>query len=146
MSDWKLKNPDQVPPFQRCSLGLGLRFVMEQVPFFTNVLQIGDKVRYIGRYLRNKLAEKFGILEKVKENGLKLLSADLQTVLSEFYFYGNKLSDVALKLDKFADYRMAWQWKYQGYIDDFIARMKIRLQHYRSSHVTENFSINRGYT
>ena len=146
VSDWKLKNPNQVPPFQRCSLGLGLRFIMEQVPFFTNVLQIGDKTRYIGRYLRNKLAEKFGILEKVKENGLKLLSADLQTILSEFYYHGNNLPDVALKLDRFADYRKAWQWKYQGYIDDFLARMKIRLKTYRSSHEsTENFGFNRGY-
>lgn len=134
-SDWKKSNPNQFPTFSRCSLGLGLKFILEQMPCFSSILQIDGKPRYIGRYLRNKLAEKFGCLEQVKENGLLNLVADLQLTLSEFYYFGGEVPK--MYFDKFLDYRLAWEWKYKGFFDDWTARKKIRN---RSYHEAKNFS------
>lgn len=59
------------PPFLRCSKGLGWRFLdLHNVPF-TSFLQVGNKKYFVGRYLRNKLANKHGVLEIVKDEGLK---------------------------------------------------------------------------
>lgn len=132
MVDWIKNNPGKIPPFQRCSLGLGLRFIMEKVPFFTSVLNIAGKTRYIGRYLRNKLAEKFNCLEQVKAQGIQNLVANLECIISE-YFYSGAYPDPLSNFDKLIDYRNAWQWKYSGYFDDFLARMKIRQLEFRRS-------------
>lgn len=129
VSEWKEKNPNQIPPFQRASLGLGLRFILEQVPAFTNVLQIGDKVRYIGRYLRNKLAEKFGILEQVKLQGLRALSTEFELILSEFYDKGNSVHP-SLSFDSLAPYRLSYAWKYEGTFNEILTLAKLRMQKY----------------
>lgn len=134
VKEWKFANPYQVPPFQRCSLGLGLRFIMEQVPFFSPILKLGDKIRYIGRYLRNKLADKFGILEQVKKQGIEALVASLETVVSEFFYHGGSVDDrdtIHKNIFPFLEYQTAWRWKYQGYFDDFIARKKLRYLNYK---------------
>ena len=84
--EWRLKNPLLKPMFQRCSLGLGLRFVLEKVPFYTDRLIIGDRHRYIGRYLKNKLADKFGIKEILKQKAINMMALETEILLSNFYW------------------------------------------------------------
>lgn len=61
-----------VAPFSRQSQGIGWTFI-RTLPVYTPVLKFGQHLRYLGRYLRNKLAEKFGVLKQVKEAGIREL-------------------------------------------------------------------------
>ena len=133
--DWKLNHPNQYPMFQRASLGLGLRFILEKVPVFTNTLIVGDKHCYIGRYLRNKLADKLGILAEVKEDGLNMLQAETEVMLSEFYFNSDtktlhEIEELERIFGVGAKMSLVWQKRYQGMIDHYIALMKLRQQNY----------------
>lgn len=83
LKDWKIENPNKYPPFMRCSLGFGSSFV-DKCHIYTTLLRIGNRQVYIGRYLRNKLAEKFGILEKVKNEGIANLYDEVCETLDLF--------------------------------------------------------------
>lgn len=63
---------NRIPPFMRCSKGLGLYFV-EISKTFTEFVSIEGKRIFIGRYLKNKLADKFGLSEYIKGSGLMSL-------------------------------------------------------------------------
>lgn len=126
VSEWTAKNPNQIPPFQRSSLGLGLRFIMEQVPQFTTTLLINGKPRYIGRYLRNKLAEKFGILEEVKELGIENLALNMSEILNEFL----ECNPDYPRFDNRMIASNAWYWKYEGLFNEVLALAKIRSRNY----------------
>lgn len=118
--------------FKGAALALASVLSWKKFLFFTSVLNIAGKTRYIGRYLRNKLAEKFNCLEQVKAQGIQNLVANLECIISE-YFYSGAYPDPLSNFDKLIDYRNAWQWKYSGYFDDFLARMKIRQLEFRRS-------------
>lgn len=62
----------RIPPFQRCSLGLGLSIV-SKIPIFTRVIRYKGFDYYLGRYLINKLAQKFNIVEKIKQESIDFL-------------------------------------------------------------------------
>ncbi|QCS37407.1 replication initiation protein [Tortoise microvirus 100] len=55
----------RVVPFLRCSKFLGISFV-ESCTIYTNVVRINGYIKYIGRYLTNKLKEKFNINDENK--------------------------------------------------------------------------------
>ena len=134
--DWMAKNPGKCPMFQRSSLGLGLRFILEKVPNFTNTLVVGGKHFYIGRFLRNKLAERFGILAEVKEKGLNMLQAETEVLLSEFVWNSDAQTlHHADRLEQIfgfgAKLGFIWRKRYQGSIDHYLALMKIRQQKFR---------------
>lgn len=73
----------RIPPFQRQSKGIGLSIV-EKLPFYSSIIRIGKESFYIGRYLRNKLAERFNVLEQVKEEGLSRLSDKMIGIVENF--------------------------------------------------------------
>ena len=146
--EWKEKNPDLYPMFQRCSLGLGLKFILEKVHVFTNTLIIGNKRFYIGRYLRNKLAEKLGVLAQIKENGLNILQAQTESLISEFYHYADKKTlQVMEEIKKLyglgAFLSSLWFHKYEGAQNEYLAQMKLRQQKYRRGEYDDKSAIDR---
>lgn len=56
----------------RQSQGLGKTFI-DKVQHYTQTIVLNGKTRYIGRYLRNRLAKRLGVLEQVKEQGMRAL-------------------------------------------------------------------------
>lgn len=118
--------PDRVPPFSRQSKGLGWSYV-SKFPRFTQVVKNGQYTRYIGRYLRNKLAEKFGVLEEVKKNGLDIL-------IQEFKDFGNIFLHKFKWFDSFYDsnpvkaYRKAWTLFFQGEFEHQLALNKLYIR------------------
>lgn len=66
----------------RQSQGLARGFI-DKVQHFTQTIILNGKTRYIGRYLRNRLAKRLGVLEQVKESGLRALE-DQFKVLCDF--------------------------------------------------------------
>lgn len=63
----------------RQSLGLARSFV-DRLEHFTQTLIINGKTRYIGRYLRNRLAKRLGVFEQVKELGYTALEQAFKIV------------------------------------------------------------------
>lgn len=122
VKDWKTKYPNLVPPFMRCSLGFGKSFV-DKATSYSHLLRIGSKDVYIGRYLRNKLAEKFGITELVKNDGLTKLYDQIMETIDIFKgkFEPDSMSKTPVKdLTEFC-----YNMRYQGDFD--LQNAKIRL-------------------
>lgn len=72
----------------RMSQGLGRAFV-DKLEHFTQVIIQSGKVRYIGRYLRNRLAKRLGVSEQIKEAGMSALEqifAPLQAAFTSAEF------------------------------------------------------------
>lgn len=118
---------DRVPPFHRQSLGIGWNFVKERFPCFSPICIMNNKTRYIGRYLRNKLAEKFNVLEQVKKEGINKMIESLKESLRDFM----------LEFDWFEDeffyspvkaLRKAFPLFYQGDLELLLSRQKIFLR------------------
>lgn len=114
------------PPFHRCSLGLGLAgyFKMQGDNFSSLIYDSKQRACYIGRYLRNKVCERLGILEEVKALGIARLEDKLNTLLCTF---GHRIDDALLCysyrrsrysiIDKFL---ALWKLAYEGDINKFI--------------------------
>lgn len=134
--EWIKKNPNLYPMFSRCSVGLGLRFVLEQMPFYSDFLYFSGKKYYLGRYLRNKLAEKFGVLETIKEKGLNMLEVRVQELLSSFYSDSDEKTlqeyENIKKLLGFSSFlSFVWSHIYSGFREHYLSLMKIRMSKYR---------------
>lgn len=71
------------PEFHRCSLGLG-RSITEKLPFYTPIIKIGESFHFLGRYLRNKLAERFNCLDSVIQQSIQNLSEKMVEIVSKF--------------------------------------------------------------
>lgn len=63
----------------RQSLGIGKAFI-DKVQHYTQTIVMNGKTRYIGRYLRNRLAKRLGVLEQVKEQGMRALEASFSVL------------------------------------------------------------------
>lgn len=74
---------DRLPPFNRQSKGLGSFFV-DGLKTFIPALRIGKFFFPLGRYLRNRLAERLGILEEVKKEGLYRLNEFFRPIYYEY--------------------------------------------------------------
>nr|CAI9750218.1 replication initiation protein [Microvirus sp.] len=61
------------------SLGLG-KWIVDKIPHFTKQIKIGSQTRYLGRYLIQKLRDKFGIVQETFD---KLL--DFHDSLADFF-------------------------------------------------------------
>ncbi|QIR82364.1 replication initiator protein [Chicken microvirus mg7_19] len=128
---WCKSNRRQVAPFQRCSLSLGLDFALKHIPLFTTRLRVFGKVWYVGRYLRNKLAEKFSVLEEIKQAGLQMLSVEMEDVLTRFFtetsgkFVNHLGREVAYKLYSRETALVAWKHCYNGDFELQKARSKL---------------------
>lgn len=66
----------------RQSLGIGKAFI-DKIQYYTQTIVLNGKTRYIGRYLRNRLAKKLGIFEQVKEQGMRALEQQF-SILCDF--------------------------------------------------------------
>lgn len=119
----KIRYGDKVPPFNRQSMGLGKEFVLK-LPYYTPYLQVGKYKRPLGRFLRNKLAEKFGVLEEVKKEGLQKLYEKTSEVINNVYERG------LIKIEEFFDnacktaYK-CWSIYYEGETEEAYARLKL---------------------
>lgn len=114
---------NRVPPFNRQSMGLGKAFVLS-LPFYTPYLQIGKHKRYLGRFLKNKLAEKFGVLENIKKDGLQRLYEKVSDVVINVYERG------LIKIEDFFDNRAkvsskCWSIYFEGEVDEAYSRLKL---------------------
>lgn len=97
----------------RQSLGLGKGFI-DKINHFTQVIMMNGKVRYIGRYLRNRLAKRLGVLEQVKEAGISMLEqsfSPLQAFLTPSDTIPFVLKDTRPALIE------RWQQMHRGQID-----------------------------
>lgn len=143
--EWRAKNPLLKPMFQRASLGIGLRFILEKVPIYTDRLIIGGRPRYIGRYLRNKLADKFNIKELIKEKGINMMMFQTETMLSEFYWSSPQkhISESDFLLKSFGlEFQMSYIYQkvYGASIKAFADACRIRQQNYRRGVYHESIS------
>lgn len=92
------------PPFHRQSLGLGKSFV-DKLPFYTPLVNVGGYTRSLGKYLRRKLAEKFGVLDLVVQQGKEYLNSLTHEILSSVDYTGYNpppKDAVPFHLEKFA--------------------------------------------
>lgn len=117
---------DRTPPFSRQSKGLGWSYV-SKFPCFTQVVQNGKFTRYIGRYLRNKLAEKFGVLEEVKKKGLELLVAEMRDFGHIFLEKYDWFSD-AYDISPIKAYKNAWSLFFSGALEHQLALNKLKIR------------------
>lgn len=119
----KIHYGDRVPPFNRQSMGLGKSFVLK-LPFYTPYLQVGKFKRPLGRFLRNKLAEKFGVLDQVKKEGLRRLYEKTSDVINSVYDRG------LIMIEEFFDNACktaskCWAIYYEGEANEAYARLKL---------------------
>lgn len=125
---------DKLPEFHLSSRGLGLKTFVEQVisrGVFSTIIEVNGYKKYVGRYLRNKAAEHFGILEDVKKQGIALLASyaeEIFTVAPRFY---NSL-DMHPAIKKYFRrrsrdyYKQMYQFYYKGEIDHYNAKLKLK--------------------
>lgn len=120
VDDYRKKGTE--PPFSRQSKGLGWTYIKE-LPCFTQVLNVNGYTRYIGRYLRNKLAEHFGILDIVKAQGLLVL----EQFFDDFIVECGKLPEAChLTWSLYSEaLRERWQKRYKGMMDLLEAKSRI---------------------
>lgn len=97
----------------RQSLGLGRDFI-DKINHFTQVIMMNGKVRYIGRYLRNRLAKRLGVFEQVKKLGMSALEESFSLLQLSFTnsetipFVGRDLRPALVE---------RWQDMHRGQID-----------------------------
>lgn len=72
---------NRIPPYHRQSLGIGKDF-LKKLPFYTPIITYNGYTRSLGKYLRNKLAEMFGIADIIKQRGKDYLNTLTETILS----------------------------------------------------------------
>lgn len=68
----RLHYGERTPPFSRQSQGLGRDFV-DSLKGYVDYIVEGSYKRPLGRYLKHRLARRFGVLEAVKAQGMKYL-------------------------------------------------------------------------
>lgn len=114
----------RIPPYHRQSQGLGWNFVDKTFPHFSPICIIKNKTRYIGRYLRNKLAEKFGVLEQVKKEGIvkmvESLKENIRDFMVRFDWFEDMFYDSSIRA-----LRKAFPLYYQGDLELLLSRQKI---------------------
>lgn len=112
----------RLPPFLRVSKGMGLYFV-EKMSFYTDKLQIGNRIYTIGRYLKRKLAEKIGILNDVISFGIE----NLYENTLDLYARGlNSPSFNPEFLDfRYHKYKYLYDLAISGFKEDFLRRLEI---------------------
>lgn len=129
------KNPfynDRTPEFHRCSKGLGLKAFLA-IGQYTPFLEVNGYKKYVGRYLRNKSAEAYGILDDVKKKGIMQLEALTQDLICNT----KKFLDTALfpslacaTLSKRTNYRVyyktLYQYNFKGIIEEYLSRIKLK--------------------
>lgn len=127
--EWKAKNPDRQAPFMQCSKGFGLNFMMS-LPHYVESLDIGGRRFAIGRYLKNKLAEKFGISALVKNKGLEILYDSVVETLSLFQAKDPIAFEEACVSSPFPE-KTAYFWRYSREIELYeLKREKQRIRDY----------------
>lgn len=92
----------------RQSLGIGKAFI-DKVQHYTQTIVMNGKTRYIGRYLRNRLAKRLGILEQVKEQGMRVLEASFSVLCHHPIPFITREAREGLTAE--------WQRIYRGQID-----------------------------
>lgn len=100
------KHNRAVPEFHRNSMGFGL-FIVDKLQFYTPIIKIGEFTHYLGRYLRNKVAEKFGVLDSVIAQSIAGLNDFMVDVISSFkdnrgYYKALKSPPYTSQLSRFA--------------------------------------------
>ncbi|AXH74235.1 MAG: replication initiator protein [Microviridae sp.] len=114
------------PPFHRCSLGLGLQGYLKRTlgAFQPVVLDLKNKKRYVGRYLRNKACEILGILEEVKELGIEDLSLKMVRILEavpEHLALKKYFDHYGIRMPRLQEKMMSiWKFHFETTIDQFI--------------------------
>lgn len=115
---------DRSAPFHRQSKGIGWNFVDKTFPYFSPICIIKNKTRYIGRYLRNKLAEKFNCLEETKKEGISKMienfKQDLRNFMIEFDWF-----ESAFYFSPIKACRKAYPLYYRGDLELLLSRQKI---------------------
>lgn len=127
------------PPFHRCSLGFGLKGYLKRTlgSFQPVVLDLKNKKRYVGRYLRNKACEILGILDEVKQLGIEDLSlkmARIIEVVPEKLALKKYFEHYMIRPARLQERLMAiWKFHFETNIDQFIqihkqlSQRKVRL-------------------
>lgn len=115
---------DRCPPFHRQSLGIGWNFVKENFFCFSPICVVNNKTRYIGRYLRNKLAEKFNVLEQVKKEGIDKMIESFKESLINFVIEFDWFEDEYFR-SPIRALRKAFPLFYQGDLELLLSRQKI---------------------
>lgn len=110
------------PPFSRVSQGLG-KHLIDKLPSYTPYIYYNGKIQYLGRYLTQKLAERFGVSEEVKDYGI------LQLHQKTYEMY-EKYLDLQKEDRYFGKSReaQAYEASILQFQRDFLARLKLKKQ------------------
>lgn len=112
-------------PYHRQSLGIGKTFI-ETLPFYSPFIIINGYQRYLGKYLRIKLAEKFGVREQIAEFGKKYLDLQMTEILSKFKDLSKEYQKLAVSLRGFFKERLSYLEYYSGELELQKARLKLQ--------------------
>lgn len=119
----------RVAPYHRQSLGFGLEFV-KRLPFYTPFIIMNGYQRYLGKYLRYKLAEIWNLKEQVAENGKRFLDDTMSLVLGSFKDlrgeYKKWLSHPVKRVLKFAIEKAAYFEYYSGELELQTSKLKLQ--------------------
>jgi len=123
---------DRTPEFHRCSQGLGLKAFLA-IGTYTPFLEVNGYKKYVGRYLRNKSAEAYGILDDIKKKGIMQLEAltnDLIQSTKPFLVGVLYPSVVCASVSRRTDYRIyykqLYQFNFKGVIEEYLSKIKLK--------------------
>lgn len=123
---------DRVPEFQRCSKGLGLKAFL-RIGTFTSFLEVNGYKKYVGRYLRNKSAEAYGILDDIKKKGIMQLEALTQDLicntkkaLDTVLFPSLACATLSKRTNYRVYYKTLYQYNFKGIIEEYLSRIKLK--------------------
>lgn len=123
---------DRIPEFHRCSKGLGLQAFLS-IGTFTPFLEVNGYKKYVGRYLRNKSAEAYGILDDIKKKGiiqLEALTQDLVkntlNVVEGVLFPTRHCAVMARRTNYRVYYKTLYQYNFKGVIEEYLSKIKLK--------------------
>lgn len=113
-------------PYHRQSQGIGKNF-LDKLPFYTPIVTYKGYTRALPKYLRRKLAEKFGVLELVVEMGKNYLDELMITIVSAFedrrgYYHDNRKP---LTYNPYPLENFAYKEYYSGLLDLQESQLKL---------------------
>lgn len=115
-------------PYHRQSLGLGKRF-LEELPFYSPFIIMNGYQRYLGKYLRSKLAEMFNIKEQIAEFGKAFLDAQMSEILSKFKDLSKEYQNLGKYVRGYFKEKLSYLEYYSGEFE--LQKAKLKLQKVR---------------
>lgn len=112
-------------PYHRQSLGLGKEF-LKTLPFYTPFIIMNGYQRYLGKYLRTKLAEMFNVKEQVVTFGKEFLNLEMEKILASFKDRTQEYAKFGKNVRGFFKEKLSYLEYYAGEFE--LQKSKLKLQ------------------